>query len=134
MINSILNHHTDCVYFHNIKTPTDLITNPTHIKNHIRSHFENWTAYRPFNTSIFNQYWLQEYQPLPHINSHWYNSVLNEITYEEILQTIQQLPNNKACGPSGISYEMLKHIGQNAINSITSLLNRCLSSNTISKQ
>src|SRR5437764_202886 len=47
---------------------------------------------------------------------------------------IQQLPNNKACGPSGISYEMLKHAGNNFLQAITNLLNRCLELQQIPKQ
>jgi hypothetical protein len=36
MINSILNRHTDPVYFHNIKTNNSVITDPTEILQHIQ--------------------------------------------------------------------------------------------------
>ena len=54
MINSILNRHTDYVHFQNIKTPTDIITDQTEIKNHIATHFENWIKHKPINQHIFN--------------------------------------------------------------------------------
>jgi hypothetical protein len=61
--------------------------------------------------------------------------ILNSpITNEELLQTLSQLPNNKACGPTGISYEMLKHISPQCILAITALFNRCLLENRIPKQ
>ena len=44
------------------------------------------------------------------------------------------MPNNKACGPFGISYEMIKHSGLNTIQAITALLNHCLITQTIPKQ
>ena len=52
----------------------------------------------------------------------------------EITNTLNQLPNNKACGPSGISYEMLKHAGTPFIEAITALFNQCLSTCQISNQ
>ena len=52
---------------------------------------------------------------------------------EEVLQTISKLPNGKACGPTGISYEMIKHLGSHGITTLTALFNRCLSENRIPK-
>jgi hypothetical protein len=134
MINSILNRHTDTVQFQNIKTDMDVITDPKDIKDHIKNHFEKWTAHHPYDETIFNQYWKTEYEPKQNINTNWYNSILHSITTEEVIQTIQQLPNNKACGPSGISYEMLKHIGTDMISALTALLNRCITTQRIPKQ
>ena len=134
MINSILNRHKDPVHFHNITTTNQVITDPTLIKQHISHHFEQWTHHQPYNQTIFDQYWSQEYTPISTINPSWYNSILQPITLEEVQNTISQLPNNKACGPSGISYEMLKHIGPNMLQAITSLLNRCIQSQNIPKQ
>jgi len=111
MINSILNCHKDPVKINNIKTPNDIITDPKLIKEQIKQHFDNWTAYRPINTHEFNSNWSEEYQPKTTTKSDYYNSALAEFSIDEILTTLNQLPNNKACGPSGISYEMLKQAG-----------------------
>src|SRR6185437_13381543 len=48
-------------------------------------------------------------------NPNWYNSLMLPITDNEITQTIASLPNGKACGPTGISYEMIKHISSSCI-------------------
>jgi len=33
------------------------------------------------------------------------------LTYDEWIAVLKSLPNNKAAGPSGISNEMLSHLG-----------------------
>jgi hypothetical protein len=68
MINSILNRHNDPVHFHNIKTDTDIISDPNEIKQHISDHFNKWTAQHPYDEAIYNQYWQEEYTPISSIN------------------------------------------------------------------
>ena len=134
MLNSILNQHKDPVKFDNIKLNQEVITDPSDIKSHIQQHFNNWTALRPIDQNIFTSDWQSEYDPKPHILQEWYQNALANLSQEEILSTLSQLPNNKACGPSGISYEMLKHAGSKFLLAITILFNRCLISQTIPKQ
>jgi hypothetical protein len=106
-INSILNRYQSPIHFSNIKLHDQLITDPNLIKQHIQSHFLNWTAYRPTDQNLFDNFWAEQYQPQTHIDTQWYNSLTLPISEEEVLQTIAKLPNGKACGPTGISYEML---------------------------
>jgi len=96
MINSILNRHCDPVRFDNIKTDTDIITETVLIKQHIQEHFNQWTASRHIQTQIFNSSWLDEYQPKANIKSDWYQHALTNFTEDEVSQTLNQLPNNKA--------------------------------------
>jgi len=123
MINSILNRHKDPVKINNIKTPNDIITDPKSIKEHIKQHFDNWTAYRPINTHEFNTNWLEEYQPKTTIRPDYYNPALVNFSLEEISTTLSQLPNNKVCNLSGISYEMLKQAGPVFLQTITAFFN-----------
>ena len=134
MINSILNWHRDPVRFDNIKLEHDVIADPPSIKAHIKQHFDNWTAPRQINQHLFNTRWQAEYNPKPSISPDWYRGITSDFSQMEILSTLSQLPNNIACGPSGISYEMLKHTGSSCILAITSLLNRCLQTQSIPKQ
>ena len=53
MINSILNWHKDSVKFNNTKLEQEVITDPPAIKDHIQQHFDNWTAPRQVNQSLF---------------------------------------------------------------------------------
>ena len=134
MINSILNRHKDPVKINNIKTPNDIITDPKLIKEHIKQHFNNWTAYRPTDTQKFTSNWLEEYQLKTTTSPDYYSSALTEFSLNEISTTLSQLPNNKACGPSGISYEMLKQAGPAFLQTITAFFNRCIQTNHIPKQ
>ena len=134
MINSILNRHKDPVRFDNIKKQNDIITELTLIKQHIQQHFDDWTAPRNIQSQLFDTMWQQEYQPKPNIDPTWYQTALNEFSSIEVFEVICQLPNNKACRPSGISYEMLKHAGTLFLDTITALFNRCLTSGQIPNQ
>ena len=109
MINSILNRYKSPVKFDNIKTNDNLITEPNSIKEIIRDYFCNWIALRPVDYTIFESSWSTEYNPKSNIQSSWYSNIIQTITIEEVQQTIYQLPNNKACRPSGMSYEMFKY-------------------------
>ena len=60
--------------------------------------------------------------------------MFSEITTAEVIETLSNLSNNKACGPSGISYKMIKHSDLNTIQAIIVLLNYCLITQTIPKQ
>ena len=134
MINSILNRHKDPVKINNIKTPNDIITDPKSIKEHIKQHFDNWTAYRPINTHELNTNWLDEYQPKTTTRPDHYSSALVNFLLKKIFTTLSQLSNNKACGPSEISYEMLKQAGPAFLQTITAFFNRCIQTNCILKQ
>ena len=68
-INSILNRYQAPIHFSNIKLPDQLITEPTLIKQHIQNHFFNWTAHKPIDQTLFNNFWQQQYLPQTHINS-----------------------------------------------------------------
>ena len=112
----------------------NLITEPESIKQTIQNHFYNWTAPRPINFNIFNTNWTTEYTPKTNIQPNWYSNILQPILIDEVQQTISQLPNGKACGPSGISYEMFKHAGTLFLQLTTELLNQCLIQQQIPKQ
>ena len=53
------------------------------------------------------------------------------ITLDELKETIKNLPNGKATGPSKISYEHLKHLPDSMIDQILILFNNILVSNII---
>jgi len=75
-----------------------------------------------------------KYEPKAITSSDYYNSALAEFSLNEITRTLNQLPNNKACGPSRISYEMLKQAGPTFLQAIVALFNRCIQTSRIPKQ
>jgi hypothetical protein len=57
--------------------------------------------------------------------------MLTPITLQELISTIRSLPNNKAAGPSRISYELIKHLPEDFLIIIVDWYNSILSSTTL---
>ena len=55
--------------------------------------------------------WKPYYDPLDSIDPSIYNDLMSTPSEDEWSLIINSLPNGKACGPSKISNEMLKHLG-----------------------
>ncbi|GBB96561.1 hypothetical protein RclHR1_27820001 [Rhizophagus clarus] len=71
------------------------------------------------------------YAPIQTIDQTQYDCVLDDITNDEILATFKLLPNHKAPGISGITYEDLKHVHPDIIHYTTEFFNLCLRTSTI---
>ncbi|GBC07807.1 hypothetical protein RclHR1_00770020 [Rhizophagus clarus] len=71
------------------------------------------------------------YAPIQTIDQTQYDGVLDDITNNEILATFKSLPNHKAPGISGITYEDLKHVHPDVIHYITDFFNLCLRTSSI---
>ncbi|CAB4386894.1 unnamed protein product [Rhizophagus irregularis] len=67
------------------------------------------------------------YTPLPGVSVSLYDPVLAPISLQEWSDVISSMPNNKASGPSKISYEMIKHLSGEALDFSLLLANTCLS-------
>ncbi|CAG8721784.1 11105_t:CDS:2, partial [Rhizophagus irregularis] len=66
--------------------------------------------------------WKYQYQPIDEINPEIYKNILEPITDEEWQFFIHNLPNNKASGPSTITYEMIKHASPEYLNLIKEMI------------
>ena len=92
------------------------------IKSKVSEHFQNvGYSSHPDNFTSFDNlpdYWKEIYTPKQLDNPHSNDIFNNNITYEELRQTINQLLNKKAAGPSGISYEIIRHLPDNVISSL----------------
>ena len=88
MIDSILQRHTDPIIFNNITYPDSIIDDPKEIKTEIRKHFEEWTKHNPINDKHWAE-WQEHYKPQQRIDEHWYNTISNPITIEELQTTIR---------------------------------------------
>ncbi|PKB97152.1 hypothetical protein RhiirA5_433641 [Rhizophagus irregularis] len=63
---------------------------------------------------------------LSDVSASLYDPVLSPISLQKWSQVISSMPNNKASGPSKISYEMLKHLSKDALEFSLLLANSCL--------
>ncbi|PKK60160.1 hypothetical protein RhiirC2_793732, partial [Rhizophagus irregularis] len=71
--------------------------------------------------------WQKAYTPLSDVSASLYDPVLSPISLQEWSQVISSMLNNKASGPSKISYEMLKHLSEDVLEFSILLANSCLS-------
>ncbi|GBC29356.2 RNA-directed DNA polymerase from mobile element jockey-like [Rhizophagus irregularis DAOM 181602=DAOM 197198] len=110
-------------------TPT-LLTDPSDIKQAAISHFQSIVSPPLVRYSSINSFparWQQAYTPLANVSASLYDPVLAPISLQEWSAVISSMPNNKASGPSKISYEMIKHLSGEALDFSLLLANTCLS-------
>ncbi|GBC16922.2 RNA-directed DNA polymerase from mobile element jockey-like [Rhizophagus irregularis DAOM 181602=DAOM 197198] len=112
-----------------IDSKPTLFTDPSDIKQAAIKHFQSVVTpplVQYSSTDSFPSRWQRAYTPLPDIDSSLYNSVMSPILADEWKNTLNSMPNNKASGPSKISYEMLKHLTGETFNLSLVLANACL--------
>ncbi|CAB4488155.1 unnamed protein product [Rhizophagus irregularis] len=110
-------------------TQPKLLTDPHDIDDAVINHFQNSVPIKsspPDNISTFPERWSSAYCPMDDVDSSIYNSLLDPPTLEEWLSTVSSMPNDKAPGPSMITYEMLKHLGSNTSALVLILVQSCL--------
>src|SRR3954469_25909433 len=131
LINNILEHKNPKASFTKIIDPnkSELIFNPSEIKDKITKHYEEVFHIRSINHQLL-QKWNTHYMPITTIDEKWYSSLLNPITESEISITISQLPNNKAPGPSGITYKFIKETSKEITPHLKNIFNNILENKT----
>nr|CAG8643046.1 12735_t:CDS:2 [Entrophospora candida] len=65
------------------------------------------------------------------IDEQWYKNIMLVPTFSEYFNVIKSLAVNKATGPSNISNEMLKHLGQEMQKALWKYISICIISNNI---
>ncbi|CAB4440625.1 unnamed protein product [Rhizophagus irregularis] len=112
-----------------LQRPT-LLTSSDAIDKKVVDHFQNFvpiTSSPPSSIRDLPDRWSNAYEPLVDVNPSIFGSLMDPPTLEEWSSTISSMPNDKAPGPSMISYEMLKHLGPHASSLLLSLVGTCLS-------
>ncbi|GET56224.1 RNA-directed DNA polymerase from mobile element jockey-like [Rhizophagus irregularis DAOM 181602=DAOM 197198] len=114
--------------FINHPTQPKLLTDLHDIDDAVINHFQNSVPIKlspPDNISTLLERWSSAYRPMDDVDSSIYNSLLDPPTLEEWLSTVSSMPNDKAPGPSMITYEMLKHLGSNTSALVLILVQSC---------
>ncbi|EXX73820.1 exodeoxyribonuclease III [Rhizophagus irregularis DAOM 181602=DAOM 197198] len=113
MINSIAEREIRTIVLdrivHESFAGTTLVTDPVQIRKLTNNHFQLCPGAVNQNKPIPDQ-WKNQYNPLPHIDQDIYNNIMDPPSWDEWVQSVSELPNGKATGPSGISNEMIKHL------------------------
>lgn len=69
--------------------------------------------------------WSEQYKPKDYVNEQYYSNLMQPPTYDEWLAVLRTLPNNKAAGPSGITNEMIAHLGDRLQRLLWKLICMC---------
>jgi hypothetical protein len=114
-----------------------LVTDPIRIKEVANDHFRTIAGSPPatrITLDDMSEYWRDIYTPGAHINTDIYLDLLAPSSVEEWNATITALPTGKASGPSGISYEMLKHLNDFSSKYLRELVSECFTTGLIPSQ
>ncbi|CAG8725091.1 12290_t:CDS:2 [Gigaspora margarita] len=95
MIDSILSRHKTPVIINKIAYKGYNTTEPKEIKCKIKEHFRQWTKHNPKDKT--------------------YEGVEDEISINKLNAIIEEAPKGKAIGPSKVSNEIIKRLGNKAI-------------------
>lgn len=138
MLNSILDRKLDRLHYEDTSTNQKLFTNDSKIiENECIQHFQllGKTREEIDNTSKIASILINRnlITPIDNIHHQQMATSVNPITTDEILLTLSTIPNKKAAGPSGITYEDLKHLDDRVIEMICYLFNKCLELNIVPK-
>jgi hypothetical protein len=107
-----------------------LVTDPNEIKKLTNEHFQTCAGGIHHDEEI-PDYWKPQYALRSDIDANIYSYLMTDITNQEWANATRQLPLNKATGPSGISNEMIKHLGPKMSQAIIFFLNACIRLNDI---
>ncbi len=126
MLNSILNKEKrritlDRIMVTDVDSPY-ISTDPEDIERIATKHFQTSAGIPPDNVSIPSD-WLSDFDPKDTIDASIYQNLMNPILDSEYLSIISNLLNNKASGPSFITYEAVQYAGPLCRSFIIRLLN-----------
>ena len=126
MIDSVLKRTKKKIVIDRIMVDGNLITNPELVKSKTAQHFQSCTGDLPHTNSVISEEWQLQYLPQDYIQSAWYSTLMDPISFEEWMNIVKESPNNKVSGPSGITYELIKHLGATMQKALLHLINSCI--------
>jgi len=141
MIDSVLNRHRKVIKLDKVvivdkdSKEEQLITDRNEIEHATIDHFKYTgcdkdlygrpIVSKPFTT--LPSEWAEIYDPDNiSLNITGRDDLMATITLDELISVISKLPSGKASGPSGISYEMIKHISSDSLVPILDMFNKIL--------
>ncbi|KAJ2685011.1 hypothetical protein IWW39_004553 [Coemansia spiralis] len=80
-------------------------TEPDEVRELTRAHFDDMFRPRPVRPELLTE-WAEEYAPKGRPEQ--YPATVAEVSIEEVSQLLKESPRNKAAGPSGVTFELLR--------------------------
>ena len=90
-----------------------MIDDPATVLSEVQNHFHQWTS--KHQVQPLAGCWIEVYRPSQTIDPQWYNGLMSPPTQVEVQQAISQGPVGKAGGPTCITNEMIKHLGDQGL-------------------
>jgi hypothetical protein len=97
---------------------------PATIKTKVRNYFNDYHAERVCKP--LEGRWISAYQPRDDINDQWFERLMDIPARNEILEAVKSAPSGKAPGMSGVTGDLLKHLGPIGTNIFIVLLQACI--------
>ena len=124
MLNSALNKGRKPIDTSTLIYEGEFLDEPNKIKKAINQSAEKWTRKRRLDTSDIS--WNSHYTPLSHVDAETFKNITDPFTKEEVITIIKETPNNKAAGPSKITYKCWKYAPAKVVEAIVKLFNKIL--------
>ncbi|PKB93018.1 hypothetical protein RhiirA5_442605, partial [Rhizophagus irregularis] len=136
MINSILQRKPrkislDRLVFKDDNDELVFTNNPNIIEKEAIKHYQNTGKHE--DPTIYKSVdelpspWNDVYNPdLCNIDANHWSALNQDITIFDLISTLKNCSNNKAPGPSQITYEDLKHLHESVFKILTQIFNKCL--------
>ncbi|GES82502.1 hypothetical protein GLOIN_2v1783829 [Rhizophagus clarus] len=115
----------------NVKLTTNKIRE-TEVKEQTNLHFQTIAGAINCEKDLSQHpEWQDQYQPKRDVQYTIYSDLMKYPTLDEWIDNVKSLPNNKASGPSGISYEMLKNLNKDNQSFLHAFICVCMDLNDI---
>ena len=124
MLSSALNRKKGKIDTTNIIYEGEFIEDPDLVKLAVKQSVTKWTRKRILDNT--NPEWVDEYNSIPTLQDTIFDSITEPISSDTVREILSQSPNNKAAGPSKLTYECWKKSPVSVINSVTTLFNHIL--------
>ena len=83
MIDSVLERTKKKIVIDRIMVDGNLITDPELVKSKTAQHFQSCMGDLPPSNSVIPEEWQSQYLPQDHIQSAWYSTLMDPISFEE---------------------------------------------------
>ncbi|KAG9300883.1 hypothetical protein G9A89_015339 [Geosiphon pyriformis] len=125
MIRSILDRSFCKVLLDHLVIDEGLVLEPGEIKFKVNEVMAGWTRKRVIPMMMPNL-WAHQYAPLDYVHNDAFSGVMCEISLDELLSVVNDFPNGKATGLSGILNKLWKHSSDVVLGCLLELLNICV--------
>jgi exonuclease III/ribonuclease HI len=102
-----------------------ILDDPQEVSAATLAYFQD-TWHAPRIVHDLDEFWTKYYAPREDIDQAWFAHLMDPPTFEETTAAIGDSPSNKAPGPSGLTGDLLKHLGPLALSTFHVVLQACL--------